>query len=356
MIEVLDGGGLAQLKTRVIERFAKEITNVSGQPMTDSAGQIVLTDEPDSNWKEKIDTASALAIGGGMHTLSSMMGYKQINFKRATLFDVDSIYAYSEKGTWIQGLAEDRETAFVDRRMGRVDLLGCGLGASGGWYQINPQGYLLQSLDPKRAHAPEIKYGEDLATADINNIEDASVVVIALDETWVGEDGTFEQWFLAIFGASENYPFGRMVKYHATKWCAIPGVGAGGTDYIDSNEFVQNATMDNIANPLTLYSAETKGQSGVEYPIFDWRVDKTGDGTGVFPLSGTLLFDLMFDIDVETSRNIESGYCHTLQAMPGRHRIRSWANTSRLQPLTTSRPISSLPKNRYRPHQVTCWM
>ena len=309
IIELLDGGGLGMLKARVIERFAGEITKGGNDVTAESQGQIILTDGvEDPNWRKKIDTATAASIATGMHTLSSIMGFKQICFKRATLFDVESKYLYSD-GEFGPDLQIARAKSSHDRRMGRIDLLATGIGSDGGWVQITPRGYLYQSFDPSRAYvvfADEITYGDKLATPDKNNIEDASVVVICLDERFVNEDGTAEKWYIAMFGKSENYPNGRMVKYHTNSWHDIPKPGNGGVDYTIGAEFSETATIEEIANPLTLYSIKTKGKSGVEYPVFDWRMDRTGDGTGVFPVSGTLAFDLLFDLDVEISRGIES--------------------------------------------------
>lgn len=306
IVTVIDGGGLNLLKQNVIRRFATEITKVeTGDP---TKLEIENNDGSSAGWVTKRDLAAAAAISGGMHTIASLFGFRNVVYNRASLFDEQSVYTYSDDKTntdWIVDLAEDRKIALEQRRMARADVLSCGIGSAACYVSASVRGFGYNSFDPAKiwiVHADEIFLDDEKSSTDKNNIDDASVVVMLLS---TGTDTTDENDYLAFFGRSENYPDGRMVKYSAQTWHSIPAPGDGGYDY--TTDGVTLKPGDNIANPLTLYSNQTKNDSSVEYPIINWQMDQTADGASIFPISGTMLFDSMFELDTEFSRDIESG-------------------------------------------------
>ena len=302
IVTVLDGGGLGLIKERLVQRFGSEVVK-TGDGTTAPPDQLDMQDSAGSDWTVKRDAAADTAIAAGLHSVASLFGFKRIVTSRSTLYNVDSDYIYTEKGEYPVGLAEDRKRAYHDRRMARLDLLATGIGSAACMVSANDSGYQYQTLDPTKiwiAHSDEILLNGKKATADINNFEDATVIVIQLSST--GE----QSLYLAFHGRSEDYPNGRLVKYEAATWNEIPEPGTAALDYTTDGEFVVGPGQSSFANPLTVYQEESKFESPVEYPVFNWQMDATGDGTSLFPTSGTQLFDITFDLDTELSRNIES--------------------------------------------------
>lgn len=319
IITVLDGGGLDLLKENVKKRFATEVTK--GTSLNEQT-QITLDSQEHNGWTVKRDAAASLAIGAGLHTLGTTFGFKRINFSRATLFNAESNYSYSvDAGTWQEALKDDRSRAFHDRRMSRLDLLSCGIGSSFLYLSSSVKGFRYTPSDPSNiwiCHHPEIYLDNILSDSNNLDIDDATVVVIRVSGV-TEEGGISKSNFIAIYGASDAYPNGRMVRYSSDNWSKIPNYGEGGSDYTISGEMMRYPTFDQLANPLTMHVTETNGISQVEYPIITWQMDQTADGTSLFPQSGTMLFDIVFDLDTELSRIVESG---------GRSARGAWIGTS----------------------------
>jgi hypothetical protein len=303
IVSVLDGGGLGLLKRRVIDRFATEITKADNSPEYELEINNTMTG---SGWKSKIDYARAVAVNSGLHTLSSTFGFKRICYSRATLFDYGAEYIWTPDGEWTGHLEDDRTAAFHDRRMARLDLLACGIGSAVCMPSASIRGLKYEPFDPGKiwvVYADEIYLDGEPATADRNDIDDASLVVLQLSD--VSDDN--KRKYVAMFGRSVEYPVGRMVQYYAESWHEIPDVGeAAAVEYVMSGGFQNGAYIDEVANPLTMYQDESRNYDSPEYPIINWQMDQTADGTGLFPMAGTMLFDVMFDLDVEYSRDIES--------------------------------------------------
>lgn len=306
IVTILDGGGLNILKENVIRRFATEITKQStGQ----DASQIEIDAEAGTEgWKTKRDIAASLAISEGMHTISSLFGFRRVVFNRATLFSNPGQYTYSkDPGSWLQDFVDDRRTALHDRRMSRLDLLATGIGSCACYVSGDARGYRYNVFDPTKiwvVHNDKLLVDDQEVDVDRLSIDDATVVVM-LNGYSTNASGETVGKYLAYFGRSDIYPEGRMVRYESHGWHDIPDPGNGGWDYTTSS--VTQTPGGEYANPLTLYSDQTNNQSSVEYPIINWQMDKTADGTCIFPVSGSFLFDNMFEIDTEFSRNMESG-------------------------------------------------
>jgi len=314
IVEALDGNGLQLLKNRVVDRFGQEITQEDDRGRLDTddidAANSTSYDPNSRGWVAKRDGSLESAVQVGMHTLSSSFGFKRIVWNRATLYDAGSKYQYSvEPASFAEDLETARNAAFHDRRMARLDLLATGIGSAGCMVSADIRGYSYDVFDPAKIwviHADTITLDNVVSRTDKNDIEDASVVILAMSSTVTGASS--KQSYLAFMGRSEMYPLGRMVEYENDgRWFDIPEPGDGGEDYVATGEFTKNPEFGMIANPLTMYQNESGNTSPVEYPIFNWQMDKTADGTSIFPTAGTFLFDVLFDIDVEYSRDIESG-------------------------------------------------
>jgi hypothetical protein len=138
-------------------------------------------------------------------------------------------------------------------------------------------------------HETILDNGEPRAV-DYSEIEDATAIILQLSGPLLHNPR--EKQFLAIFGRSEEYPWGRHVTYRATRWDAIPQVDKGGVEYKIDNK---------IANPMSWVAAQMPDSSMPEYPIaaIDGGLAKTQDGI----LSPTTsLYENCLEIDAGYSR------------------------------------------------------
>jgi len=145
--------------------------------------------------------------------------------------------------------------------------------------------------------------GEERAP-DYTDLEDAVVVVLELNNgSQTNTTAADQQQYLAIFGRSETYQFGRSVTYTASKWDSIPDIGTqGSVDW--------RTKGGEIANPLSWYAAKSKLDSAVEYPIAIMRGGLTIINDKLLPTS-TSLFENCKEIDLAMSRIL---HCSLLSA------------------------------------------
>jgi hypothetical protein len=86
--------------------------------------------------------------------------------------------------------------------------------------------------------------------------------------------------YIAFFGRSEEYPYGRQVTYTASQWDDWPPVGLGGTEaMLPSGE---------IYNPLSWLAATNAEYVGVEYPIIILRGGTTITSDTLTPISTSM--------------------------------------------------------------------
>ena len=296
VVKLLDGGGTDLVREKVLERFA---TRISLRDNSD----IVLTDNTfEADFAGKRDAATAASINAGLHTIASTMLFNRIAEIGASLFSNGSTYTYPDGDTFAADLASARNIALHDRRMNRLDLLATGIGSAGMLIGADVTGYAYQPFDPTKLWAvfgTDLDVGDSNARVDTTKIEHASVVVLELS----GGEGR-KRNYVAYLGRQDHYPVGRLVKYQAEKWSEIPEVGAGGYDWTTADTWEMYPQLDTIANPMTLHQ---DGESALyEYPIITWHMDSTGDGIGLLPVTGLALYDQVFELDVELSRDIEA--------------------------------------------------
>ena len=125
---------------------------------------------------------------------------------------------------------------------------------------------------------------------DYSELEDATVVVIELSTD--ADSNNTNQQYLAIFGRSDDYEYGRYVTYEASRWDNIPAFGQGGVDYtLPSGE---------PANPLS-WLAEI-----VDYPVQEYPLIKIDGGlmrvADRLIETTTSLYENAVEIDVAFSR------------------------------------------------------
>jgi hypothetical protein len=119
-------------------------------------------------------------------------------------------------------------------------------------------------------------------------IEHAQSVPIQLDD----------EHFVTYFGRSDIYPNGRMVKYKAKEWSAIPELN-------EDNTATEYMIGDEIHNPLTYWQDKTGDYEQPEYPVITWQGTTAGVGTELLPVQ-TNLYDTSEEIDLSSSRTAMS--------------------------------------------------
>ncbi len=290
MVQVIDGGLTPLLVNAVINRFATEIQKTTPDG--------VALEGIETNGFSQVSVASQkAAVVAGLHTIASAGTFSRVAEIRANQFSAGSVYVYPDGDTFADDLQSARALAHHDRRMSRLDLLAA-VGSAGMLVKADSLGYTYDTFDPAKIW---VVFGERLestagkAQVDTNNIEHASIIVLQLD----GGSDTKKK-YVAYFARQDDYPNGRLVEYEAEEWKSIPDPGRGGSDWIATGEWTKDPKLDQSANPMTI-------QGGLyEYPIITWQLDSTADGTTLFPITGTALYDQSFEIDIETSRIAES--------------------------------------------------
>jgi hypothetical protein len=298
MVRLLDGGGNDMVRNRVIDRFAKSITRAAP-----SAIELETTSITAEDFRAKRDEFTATAIEAGLHTIASTMLYNRIVEIRASLFSNGETYAYPNGDAFAADLENARAIALHDRSMTRADMLATGIGSAGVLISADQAGYQYSPFSPDKmwaVYGDEYYIGDVPNQVDTLNLEHASIVVLEL----AGGSGR-DRNYAAYMGRQEGYTRGRLVKYTSDDWNNIPDVGQGGLDWTLSGEWLKMPDVDQVANPLTAYQDSTGGL--YEYPIITWQMDGTGDRTTLLPVTGVVLYEQTFELDVELSRIIEAG-------------------------------------------------
>jgi hypothetical protein len=127
-------------------------------------------------------------------------------------------------------------------------------------------------------------------SADTKDIEDASVVIIKLDQV------DLQVWnYLAIYGRSDIYPLGRYVTYKAAAGSTeIPAVGS-----IDANDYRGENGTGEVQNPLSVVALENPELALPEYPI-GIILGGTTKSASLLPISTSLYHDSV-EFDVASS-------------------------------------------------------
>jgi len=134
---------------------------------------------------------------------------------------------------------------------------------------------------------------------DYTDIEDASVVVIKLSSNRAdsSEDPENDQ-YIAFFGRSEEYPYGRQVTYNAKSWDKWPLPNTSGTESV--------LPSGELYNPLSWLAATSDDYTGIEYPIAILRGGVTITSDTLTPIS-TSMYESVTEIDLAFSRLLKDG-------------------------------------------------
>jgi hypothetical protein len=132
---------------------------------------------------------------------------------------------------------------------------------------------------------------------DYSEIEDATAIVIKLSDSL--DANPTQNQFLAIFGRSDVYPFGRHVTYRSSRWDSIPDVG-------DPEAHDYTLPSGEIANPLSYLAATHLDEAVHEYPVIkiDGGLTKV---TNEIVTTSTSLFENCIEFDIGYSRLLKDG-------------------------------------------------
>jgi hypothetical protein len=286
-VTYLNGGHMQLIRRAMAERFATIVERVK-DPDSGKVTSHILRSKP---------AADAAIQLGLMETVSTYI-MQRITRERSTLFSYGAKYEYDPASEALAvGLSELRDASRHNLTCQRMDWVACGVGSSALLIQQLGARLNYQQIDPDKiwvAFAETITDAQSgvVRPTDRLHLDDASAVVIQL----VGSDGAGRCKYVAYFGASEEYPRGRMVAYTATMWHEIPSAVHGGDYLADDGE---------IANPLTLWRQMRNDATIPEYPVICW----SGDGiisTTVLPVS-LGLWDQSRELDVSLSRVLMAG-------------------------------------------------
>jgi len=289
------------LRTALKERFAVGITKTTSIAEDGTAS--------DTGYETYSKSAKELQIDSGIiEAVTSGIGGK-ITSALANLFTAQNqSWAFVKEGDdGSKEPSEDAEALIKEHRAAggfstalvNTDLLACSINGAyllvtwvGGHLQyhvVNPTSFSAIF------HEDILDNGERRAV-DYSQIEDATVVVIRLSGSL--DAAPDKQQYLAMFGRSKEYEYGRHVTYRASKWDNIPDVGRGGVEYVIPAGFVG---AGQIANPMSWLAAQDKSVIVPEYPIISLSGGQVKTGQGLLTLT-TSLFDNCVEIDVAYSR------------------------------------------------------
>jgi hypothetical protein len=138
--------------------------------------------------------------------------------------------------------------------------------------------------------AAQIEDNGQLRGTNQLDLEDAICVVVKLassDNEWQTSN------FLAIFGRSQEFEYGRYVQYQAQNWKDIPMVGnANAVDYLIDGQ---------VANPLSFLAAKNPDRLIPEYPIIILRGGHSLVRNKLIEVNSSL-YDSCIEVDLAYSR------------------------------------------------------
>lgn len=228
---------------------------------------------------------------GMVETLSIGFGNRVVN-ARATLF-TESGNRFTLQHENTEDVKAADELLSTMRKLGghkttlvRADKLASECGSSAVLTTYASGSLQYQHLNPddvRFLHADTIEEDGNLRLTDRTSVDEATCVIIRLNEVDIN------LWnYLAIFGRSEELPYGRWVTYQADNTIEVPEVDAPG-----SIEYSINGVN---ANPLSYYAATHPEMEVPEYPIIILYGGITDSGD-IMPVTTSL-----YDADIEFSR------------------------------------------------------
>ena len=294
-IDYLDGNYKVHIMQGLINRYARKITKDAN---SSNAGDGVWED---GTYIAALQYAPKAAIEAGLFEVVGTEYYQKIarhagslaNNTQFVYVDGDSDKPNEE---FAADMAEEREKAGFNQRLGRAEEMAVATGSAGILVQVVGSKLDYQPLPSNQIwiafNATIIDDGEE-RPVNMMDINEASVVVVLV------EAGNETNTYAAFFPRSDEYPQGRMVKYDAAKWYNIPMPG------FDSYAVEALDNAGEIGNPLTVLQDKAGDYSIPEIPVIPWVGTLKGVGKSILP-TDTALFDTCKELDMSLSRAFTS--------------------------------------------------
>lgn len=247
--------------------------------------------------------AADAAIQYGLMEVCSLYTFPRIVGELATLYSFGAEYEYSaddEAGTFAAAIAKTRSAGGHNLHMSALDWQSVAVGSGAMLLQVFGDRMNYQVVPRHHiwvAFADRIYDDGELRPTDHTNLDDASCVVVRLSEAAQSAGGGNR--YVAMFGASEALPLGRMVTFDSRNWHDIPELNEGG----DGSEYVDDA--GNICNPMTRWRLASNDAGTPEYPIIGWRGRANSEAAELLPIDITLYHQCR-EIDLAASRVLMS--------------------------------------------------
>lgn len=288
-------------REKLKERGAQGIKKKEGE-----AGYEYYTKQRDA---EKIDSGQYETITSGVgttivNTISTLFTYPTQSWKYisedeepADEDEVAKLWLNRDQGDWGNAMSK---ADWVSNAVNTGPLL---IQWAGG--HLNYRAFSPSCIYAK-FHDTITDEGEERGV-DYTDLEDATVVVIKTNS--VRGDGQSRpdlSSYVAFFGRSKEYEYGRQVQYTANRWDQWPEVGMP-----EANDWTTKS--GEIANPLSWLAAQDEGY-GAEYPILliDGGIVVTSEVAT--PIS-TSLYENCLEIDVSFSRLMRYALMNTMGTM-----------------------------------------
>lgn len=290
---------LKLVQTAMINRYATVIREVK-----DASGAIEKrVDKPDS----LMDLALQKAILAGQYETIRLDLLNSIVGQSATLYtETTQTFTYNPGGKKVQQLVSDvRQEGGADASVVRWDAYACAcksallyLGVAGGKLvetPIAPQYF-------RWAFAPTI-----LEQRNTGGVTERTTLTDQLDEaTCIGmelESTSRTKRWATWYGPSNWYPLGRYCIYEGQDWADVPdprnrAAMQNALDYTVNGEMIRGATLDQMANPLSLWANLSGNPNIPTYPFAILYHDPLQDG--LLPVS-TSLYEICRELDLAAS-------------------------------------------------------
>jgi len=290
-IDTLYGvGDLKLVETAMVDRYAKYLVRESN---ADTG--VVTTSLLSGSIQVKTDSATQAAIMAGQYEFNRIEWFNSVAGATATLFSEPGLRYEYDDTTAEENIPEIREDSGAHLSAQRWDTVACGIKSCALYLTVRGGQLIETEVRPTSlwiVFADMITDGDSERSTNTQNIDEASVIVMALSGS---------EKYAAWFGPSHEYPNGRHCTYESKKWNDIPrpGTSKATREYTTDGEYKTTGFgLDQLANPLTLWSVKQGSHSLPVYPFAILYGDP--QSTGLMPTS-TSLYETGLEYDLTSS-------------------------------------------------------
>ena len=283
-------GDLALVEQAMIDRYAKYLVRESN-----SDTGVVTTSLLSGKIQVKTDSATKAAIQAGQYEFNRIEWFNSVAGATATLFSEPGLRYEYDDTTAEKNIPEIRSDSGAHLSAQRWDTVACGVKSCALYLTVRGSQLIETEVRPTSlwiVFADMITDGDRDRSTNKQNIDEASVIVMALSGS---------EHYAAWFGPCAEYPNGRHCTYEAKKWndIPLPGVNKSTREYTTDGEYKTTGFgLDQLANPLTLWSAKQGSHSLPVYPFAILYGDP--QSTGLMPTS-TSLYETGLEYDLTSS-------------------------------------------------------